>query len=206
MAKYSYEFKKKIVLEYLNTPEGYDSISCKYRLSSSYQLSNWVAAYQKWGDNGVKRSRSRKVYSFKKKISMVESYLTSEISYQRLALQVGINNPATLARWVHEFKAAGPDALRPHKKGRKKKLSTSKAGNNGMQEVRNTAIDTSVEHVKELENELLKLRIENAFLKEMRKLRLEDKAKMRDKNGFFKACPGKATVSIMLSWKTFSAY
>ena len=119
MAKYSYEFKKKIVLEYLNTPEGYDSISCKYRLSSSYQLSNWVAAYQKWGDNGLKRSRSRKSYSFEDKISVVESYLTSEISYQRLALQVGINNPAMLARWVNEFKAAGPDALRSHKKGRR---------------------------------------------------------------------------------------
>lgn len=128
----------------------------------------------------MKRSRSRKSYSFEDKISVVESYLTSEISYQRLALQVGINNPATLARWVHEFKAAGPDALRPHKKGRKKKLSTSKSGNNGIQEVQNTAIDTSVEHIKELEDELLKLRIENAFLKEMRRLRLEDEAKMRE--------------------------
>ena len=49
-----------------------------------------------------------------------------------------------------------------------------------MQEVQNTAIDTSVGHVKELENELLKLRIENAFLKEMRRLRLEDEAKMRE--------------------------
>lgn len=180
MAKYSYEFKKKIVLEYLNTPEGYDSLLCKYGMSGSYQLRKWVAAYQTWGDNGLKRSRSRKSYSFEDKISVVESYLTSEISYQRLALQVGINNPATLARWVHEFKAAGPDALRPHKKGRKKKLSTSKSGNNGIQEVQNTAIDTSVEHIKELEDELLKLRIENAFLKEMRRLRLEDEAKMRE--------------------------
>lgn len=205
MAKYSYEFKKKIVLEYLNTPEGYDSISCKYRLSSSYQLSNWVAAYQKWGDNGLKRSRSRKSYSFEDKISVVESYLTSEISYQKLALQVGINNPALLARQVYEYKTAGPDALRPHRKGRKK-LSTAKSGNNRIQEVQNTEIDTRMEYVKELEDELLKLRIENAFLKEMRRLRLEDKAKMRDKNGFFKACPGKATVSIMLLWKTFSVY
>ena len=48
-----------------------------------------------------------------------------------------------------------------------------------MQEIRNTEIDTSVEHVKKLEDELLKLRIENAFLKEMRRLRLEDEAKMR---------------------------
>lgn len=180
MAKYSYEFKKKIVLEYLNTPEGYNSISCKYGLSNSYQLENWVAAYQKWGDNGLKRSRSRKVYSFEEKISVVESYLTSEISYQRLALQVGINNPAMLTRWVHDFKAAGPDALRPHRKGRKKKLSTSKETKDEMQEVRNTEIDTSVEHVKKLEDELLKLRIENAFLKEMRRLRLEDEAKMRE--------------------------
>ena len=49
-----------------------------------------------------------------------------------------------------------------------------------MQEIRNTEIDTSVEHVKKLEDELLKLRIENAFLKEMRRLRLEDEAKMRE--------------------------
>ncbi|WP_434784282.1 hypothetical protein [Lactobacillus iners] len=38
-------------------------------------------------------------------------------------------------------------------------------------------IDTSTEHVKELEDELLKLKIENAFLKELRRLRLEDRQK-----------------------------
>ena len=38
-------------------------------------------------------------------------------------------------------------------------------------------VDTSAEHIKELEDELLKLRIENAFLKELRRLRLEDEAK-----------------------------
>lgn len=47
MAKYSYEFNQKIVLEYLNTPEEYNSISCKYGLSSSCQLKKWVADYQK---------------------------------------------------------------------------------------------------------------------------------------------------------------
>lgn len=58
-------------------------------------------------------------------------------------------------------------------------MSTSKVKKDEMQEIRNTEIDTSVEHVKKLEDELLKLRIENAFLKEMRRLRLEDEAKMR---------------------------
>ena len=43
------------------------------------------------------------------------------------------------------------------------------------------SVDTSAEYVKELEDELLKLRIENAFLKELRRLRLEDEAKTRER-------------------------
>ena len=120
--------------------------------------------------------------SSKEKFSIVESYLTSELSYQELALQVGINNPALVNRWVNEFKAAGPDALRTHKKGRKKTLSKSKDSKRA-QEIQEAKVDTSAEHVRELEDELLKLRIENAFLKELRRLRLVDEAKMRDAHG-----------------------
>lgn len=63
----------------------------------------------------LKRSRKNKIYSFEKKFSVVELYLSSEISYQDLALQDGITNPCTINR----FRVAGPDALRPHKKSRK---------------------------------------------------------------------------------------
>ena len=48
--------------------------------------------------------------------------------------------------------------------------------------VEERTIDTSAEHIKELEDELLKLRIENAFFKELRRLRLEDEAKMRERH------------------------
>jgi len=178
MAKYSYEFKKQLVSEYLDNQGSYASISQKYGMSSSSQLKTWVAAYQKFGDTGLKRSRSRKEYSFEEKLSVVESYLTSELSYQELALQMGINNPSMLARWVNDFKIAGPDALRPHRKGRKKTLSTSQSRETEAQ-VQHTEVDTRAEHVKELEDELLKLRIENAVLKELRRLRLEDEAKRR---------------------------
>ena len=53
---------------------------------------------------------------------------------------------------------------------------------NNSQPLEEKSIDTSAEHVKELEDELLKLRIENAFLKELRRLRLEDEAKMRERH------------------------
>lgn len=178
MAKHSYEFKKQLVSEYLDNQGSYASISQNHGMSSSCQLKTWVAAYQKLGDNGLKRSRSRKEYSFEEKLSVVESYLTSELSYQELALQMGINNPSMLARWVNDFKIAGPDALRPHRKGRKKRLSTSQSRETEAQ-VQHTEVDTRAEHVKELEDELLKLRIENAVLKELRRLRLEDEAKRR---------------------------
>ena len=163
MAKHSYEFKKKIVLEYLSSDEGCTSISRKYGMASSSQLLKWTAAYKVFGDDGLKRSRSRKIYSFKEKLSVVQSYLTSEFSYQELALQVGINNPTMIARWVNEFKIAGPDALRPHRKGRKRTLSKSRTSKPDTQEQK-PVVDT---------------KIENAYLKELRRLRLEDEAKTR---------------------------
>ena len=80
---------------------------------------------------------------------------------------------------MNDFRIVGPDALRPHKKGRKQTLAKkTKKTTNTAPDI--SSIDTSVEHVRELEDELLKLRIENAFLKELRRLRLEDEAKTRE--------------------------
>ena len=82
---------------------------------------------------------------------MVELYLSNEVSYQELALQEGINNPAILVKWVNDFRIAGPDALRPKKKGRKKTLDIKefkKPSKFGEEK----PVDTSAEHVKELES------------------------------------------------------
>ncbi len=114
MAKHSFEFKKKVVLEYME------------------------------GGGGT-------------------AYLSNEVSYQQLALSQGINNPAILTKWVNDFRTAGPDALRPKKKGRKKTLNLKDINKNStMSKTDDIAVDTSAEHVRELEDELLKLRIENA--------------------------------------------
>ena len=100
---------------------------------------------------------------------MVELYLSSEISYQELAQNEGITNPCLIANWVRRFRIAGPDSLRPHKKGRKKTLDKSD-NTTQSKPLKETSVDTSAEHVRELEDELLKLRIENAFLKGKRKI------------------------------------
>ncbi|MDD7739430.1 MAG: transposase [Fusicatenibacter sp.] len=142
-------------------------------------IKKWVDNYNAFGDDGLKRSRKQNNYSFEYKLHVVELYLSSEVSYQELAVQEGIHNPTQIMKWVNDFRIVGPDALRPHKKGRKQTLAKkTKKTTNTTSDI--SSIDTSVEHVRELEDELLKLRIENAFLKELRRLRLEDEAKTRE--------------------------
>ena len=179
MAKYSYEFKKKVVTAYLNGKGGYKYLANYYGIPAWTNIKKWVLAYQRLGDEGLLRSRQQKKYSFEYKLHVVELYLSNEVSYQELALQEGINHPSTLVKWVNDFRIAGPDALRPKKKGRRKSLN-SKDNTKRTTSDETVSVDTSAEHVKQLEDELLKLRIENAFLKELRRLRLEDEAKMKD--------------------------
>ena len=169
-------------MAYLKGEGGYPYLARRYEIPSQTRIHEWVAAYKKFGDEGLFRSRQQTKYSFEKKLSVVQLYLSSEISYQDLALQEGITNPCMIVNWVSRFRAAGPEALRPKKKGRKKKLDKRNTDNNNQEKISASA-NTSAEHVKELEDELLKLRIENAFLKELRRLRLEDEAKMREQLG-----------------------
>ncbi len=82
------------------------------------QVSRWVNAYQTFGDEGLMRSRKNEVYSFEFKLHVVELYLTTEISYQDLALSVGINNPPLINKWVNDYRIAGSDSLLPKRKGR----------------------------------------------------------------------------------------
>jgi transposase len=178
MSKYSYEFKMKVVQAYLNDEGSYEYLAKKYNLSDKHPLRIWVSVYKEFGKEGLMRSRKNNNYSFQFKLSVVELYLSSEVSYRELALSQGINNPSLITRWVNEFRIAGPDALRPKKKGRKKTLDTRKLKKPSKTN-EEESVDTSAEHVKELENELLRLRIENAYLKELRRLRLEEEALLK---------------------------
>jgi len=56
------------------------------------------------------RSRKNNNYSFQFKLSVVELYLSSEVSYQELAISQGINNASLIVGWVRDFRVAGPDA------------------------------------------------------------------------------------------------
>ena len=178
MAKYSFAYKKKIVLEYLQGKGSYHELAAKYSIDFT-NIRHWVRNYNANGDDGLKRSRKQSNYSFEYKLHMVELYLSSEVSYQELALSQGINSPSMIAKWVNDFRIAGTDALRPKKKGRKKSLDSREQTKDLVRSVDKTSATISTERIKQLEDELLKLRIENAYLKELRRLRLEEEALLK---------------------------
>ena len=174
MAKYSFEFKKMVVLEYLSGCGGYEYLGKKYEMDFSI-IRRWVKKYERFGEASLMRSRQKQFYSFEFKLNVVELYLSSELSYQELALQVGMIDPPTITRWVQAYRAAGPEALKPKKKGRKRTMDKEKV----IREIAEGNSSEQKELLKQLQEENLKLRIENAFLKEARRLRLEEETLLR---------------------------
>ena len=170
MAKYSYEFKRKIVMEYLNGQDGCRYLGKKYGVPHSV-ISRWIQNYKNYGEESLLRSRQQQSYPFEFKLHVVELYLTSELSYQQLALQVGMTDPARITRWVLDYRAA-----RPKKKGRKRTMDKEKI----IREIEEGDSDEQKDLLKRLQEENLRLRIENAFLKESRRLRLEEEALLNE--------------------------
>lgn len=171
MGKYSFELKLKVVQEYLEGKGGYKYLCKKYDISDSEVLHRWVAAYQAYGEDGIMRKRKYSYYTYEFKLQVVKTYLSTEISYQELALQNGINNPPLITRWVNVYRIAGPEALKPKRKGKRPKVTNKKQ----KKHKRENLLSENTEYLKQLEEKNLMLRIENAYLKESRRLKLKEK-------------------------------
>ncbi len=172
MAKYSYEFKLEIVQAYLRGEGSIHYLAQKYGMPGDAPLKRWIREYQELGSESLLRSREKKQYSFEFKMHVVELYLTTELSYLELAIQVGMKNSTTVAQWVSAYRKSGVEALRPRPKGRRRNVDKKKIS----KELAKELPDEKAKYLKQLEDENLRLRIENAFLKELRRLRLEEEA------------------------------
>ncbi|MGM0240156.1 transposase [Enterococcus sp. AZ103] len=175
MVKYSFEFKLKILQEYLDGKGGFSYLFKKHGLKSENQMKNWLNAYQEFGEEGLLRKRQNQSYSVQFKMDAIELYQTTELSYREVANHLGINNPALIANWMRTFRAEGVDGL-SKKKGRPPILSKKKENPKA-----NKATLEERDRIKELEKQVRSLQIENAFLKELRKLRKQE-AQQRRKN------------------------
>lgn len=119
--KYTYEFKRQIVDDYLAHRGGVLALAKKYGVPAKSLVRQWIAAYRESGDAGLKASWTKEAYSEEFKRKAVERYLSSPDSYETLAAKMHLRNPATLNRWVREYQSQGMGAWKPKKRGRPRK-------------------------------------------------------------------------------------
>ena len=163
MAKYSEEFKMKLVTEYLYGNLGYQSLTKKYNIPSTSPLKNWVRSYKAQGMDGLKRRKTKKEYSVQFKLDAVQFMLETGASYLETAVQFYLNNPSLIVRWLKAFQEQGIEGLKSKSKGRP---SMSKKTN---KQKKKEEKKLTREDELERENELL--RLENAYLKKLRAFR-----------------------------------
>ena len=125
MAKYRTELKMKVVKEYLESNTSYKTLSDKYRIPNKSIIITWVNTYKTQGYEGLKVKRKNTQYTLEFKLNVVNLYLTGEMSYQSLANELKISNPAIITRWVNDFRKQGIEGLKPKKRGRPSKMPKS---------------------------------------------------------------------------------
>ena len=186
MAKYSLTFKLKVVTAYLNSEGGYKSLAKKYGVKSASQVLRWINVFKEFGKDGLYRKRNNTKYTSEFKLAVVKSYLTSDLSYRQIAFQYGLNNPPLIARWKSDFMKYGANAFVERPKGRiptmsrtdeKAKITTHTKSRN---QKKKKELTPEQARILELEKQLRYAQIENAYLKELRRLRLEDARKMKE--------------------------
>lgn len=163
MAKYSEEFKIKVVTEYLYGDLGYKALSKKYNIASALSLKNWVRSYKTQGMDGLKRRKSKMTYSVQFKLDAIQFILETGASYPETAVQFQMNNPSMIQRWLKDYREQGIEGLKP---ALKEKSSMSKS--NDKQKTKNDKKSTREQDL-ERENELL--RLENSYLKKLKAFR-----------------------------------
>lgn len=185
MAKYNFEFKMKIVAEYLSGTIGMNRLAKKYGFESNNQIRRWIHAYKILGVQGLKRSRKNNSYSVDFKLKAITMYETSEKSYQSVANELGLNNSSIITRWCKEYREGGITGLsqqqgRPplSKKDKKEKTQTNKSSN----PLEISDLEKANNRIKELEHELKMQKIKNEYLELLRSLRQEKARKKKQES------------------------
>ena len=189
MAKYSTEFKMKVVKEYLETNISYKNLTNEYSIPNKSIIITWVNAYKSQGYEGLKVKRENTQYTLEFKLNVVNLYLTGEMSYQSLANELKINTPSIIARWVNDFREKGIEGLKSKKRGRPSKMPKSPNKSKDIK-IESSANITNIENesltqaqlkekIKKLEEKNYWLQLENDAIKKKIELSQMTEAEIR---------------------------
>lgn len=165
MAKFSAEDKLKAVLAY---EAGHDSMTClakRYGVNHRV-LKQWIGRYQLHGEAGLRKRYTN--YTVEFKLDVLNFMNDTGASSYEAAAVYNIPSRHTVSKWQKAVDEGGMDALIPTEKGRPamnekpKKSAPQKKPNESLQE------------------EVERLRMENAYLKKLNALVKEKEASQRN--------------------------
>ncbi len=182
MAKYSLEKKLKLINEYKEGKDSMRGLSRKYKINVG-MLSRWISTYDSRGIDALKRSRKKRKYSTDFKLRLVTQYLTTDISYQDLAIEHGVYNHSLIARWKLDYEKDGIIGLQSKKKGRPPNMSKNDSNPKLKAKDTRTKQEKTDDklRIKELEMKLEYAEAENAVLKKFHALGIPIAESMREK-------------------------
>ncbi|NLY46310.1 MAG: transposase [Tissierella sp.] len=153
MSKYSFEFKLKVVKEYLEGETGgYKSIAKKHGVKSDSQVEDWVKNYEEYGEEELRRKPTKTFYSGEFKLRVLQYRQHHNCSYREAANHFGIRSQAIIATWQRKYLDEGFEGLNKSI-GRPSTMSENKKEKD--------ALNLN----KSEKEELIKLREENEFLR-----------------------------------------
>jgi len=168
--KYSDELRLQIVKEYLEGRNGgYNTLSAKYGISDG-DIRHWVHTYENGGLEALVNVPG--TYSGEFKIHVVEYMHQNALSLCQTAVKFGIKSRSTLTKWERIYYEEGKETLMEERRGRSKKVSTTKKGRPPKKDVNEN---------EDLLAEVQRLRMENDYLKKLNAL-IQEREKQQQKS------------------------
>lgn len=158
MAKYSEQFKLKLVKEYQAGVGGVGMIAQRHGVGYTV-LRRWIAVYERHGREGLRKKYSH--YDVRFRMSVLSHMWRENLSHQETAAVFDIRDQGAIAKWERRYHAGGIDALAPGPRGRPRKMT----GPNHEKPTEETTPDERTREQLLKENEYL--RAEVAYLKKL---------------------------------------
>lgn len=165
MKKYNIELKKKVIKEYEETEISLNEIAKKYDIKSPKSIREWIRKYKLYGINEIESTKSNE-YPLDLKQNVIKYALTEDLNFRELADKFGIRDPKTVSEWVRKFQEETNFPKINLTIDLKEEYLSMKKNNKKK--------DYSKEEIEDILEENLHLRIENDYLKELRRLALEE--------------------------------
>lgn len=172
--KYCDQLKIQVVNEYFTSYETYKSLAKKYNITNKSSVRYWIKTADRLGIDAIKRPYKNNIYDPCLKIMVAEEYMYSDSSYMDVADKFKLNDHRLVVKWVKIYQKKGPSWFY-YSHNKKKRMMMENKDNSGCSPGKSTnkiSVDKNEFYRLKKQNELL--RIENDYLKELRRLNSQE--------------------------------